>query len=219
MQSNQFVNKCQANASTFEAATLASLDSVKSLKEPGNSSLGIPIPVSTTIRANSSRSACCFSRTDIEPSNVNLNALDRDSRRSSHISRSIATAEPKGSQQTFSSSPAFSVAARKTLANSAVYAGIRKFVIRSRATRLNTRKLKKGIHQLQETGGIPVNSVSSPRSAALILLSRLFASRQVFQRSEHQRQRRSEFMANVGEERSLGAIISANDSARRLSSS
>ena len=101
-----------------------------SMRWKRSNSLGIsaaetPMPVSVTVTvARASRRSGASSRatrTLIEPSRVNFNALEsRLNTTFSHISRSRYTGSSSGGQSTVSVKPAWSIAERNTLASSAV---------------------------------------------------------------------------------------------------
>ncbi|CAM5644277.1 hypothetical protein SMICM304S_01851 [Streptomyces microflavus] len=87
----------------------------------GISSAGTPIPVSLTVTTASPFAA--RTTTAIEPSKVNFSALLRRlSITFSHMLRSMYTGSSRGGQSTMKSSPARSIAERKTLASSEVTA-------------------------------------------------------------------------------------------------
>ena len=150
--------------------------------------------------------AHCLQLDPISPANVNLKAFERRlSTIFSHIDGSTYTGSGSGGQSTTSASPALLHRRAEVLARSVVSAARS---VGSKdglgASRFDAREIEQRVDQLLQAQRRCGGRAPAARDARAQRL--LGIGQPVFDRAEHQGQRRAEFVADVAEERRLGAV-------------
>jgi hypothetical protein len=103
-----------------------------------------------------------------------------------------------------SCNPARSVAERKTPANSGECCQIGCLVYSFHASCFDTREVEQGVDETQQTGAIAIYEFELLRGGRREM--RLAAGEQILERTQHQRERRAELVADIAEKCSLGAV-------------